>query len=92
MKPLKFFGVVKRSIRLWQKHKAVISKCEASRKKFTGPKKGQFPNIYDAGFTFIQERLKTGINCIVLFLQHEWWLHHFSKVQLSTANINHMQF
>jgi len=25
--------------------------------------------------------------CIVLFLRHVQWLHHFSKIQLSTANL-----
>jgi hypothetical protein len=34
---------------------------EASRKKFTGPKKGRFPEIDDAVFTFFQERCKTGL-------------------------------
>jgi transposase-like protein len=33
------FGVDESNIRLWRKHKAAISGCEASRKKFTGPKK-----------------------------------------------------
>jgi hypothetical protein len=45
----------------WQKHKASISGCEASRRKFTGPKKGRFPEIDDAVFTFFQERCKTGL-------------------------------
>ena len=43
------------------KHKAAISGCEASRKKFTVPKKGQFPEIDDAVFTFFHERRKTGL-------------------------------
>jgi len=33
--------------------------CEASRKKFTGPKKGRFPEIDDAVFMFFHERHKT---------------------------------
>ena len=37
------FGVDESNIRLWRKHKAAISGCEASRKKFTEPKKGRFP-------------------------------------------------
>ena len=37
------FGADESSIRLRWKHKAAISGCEASRKKFTGPKKGRFP-------------------------------------------------
>jgi len=34
------FGVDESNVRLWQKHKATISRCEASQNKFTGPKKG----------------------------------------------------
>jgi len=41
------FGVYESNVQLWQKHKAVISRCEASQKKFTGPKKGRFPEIDD---------------------------------------------
>jgi hypothetical protein len=33
-------------------NKAAISGCEASRRKFTGSKKGRFPEIVDAVFTF----------------------------------------
>jgi hypothetical protein len=43
------------NVRLWQKQKAAISKCEVSRKKFTGPKKGRFPEIDDAVLRFSQE-------------------------------------
>jgi len=42
------FGVDESNVRPWQKHKAAISGCEASRKKVTGPKKGRFPEIDDA--------------------------------------------
>jgi hypothetical protein len=45
----------------WRKPKAAISGCAASRRKFTGPKKGQFPEIDDAFFTFFQEGDKTGL-------------------------------
>ena len=48
-------------IRLWRKHKAAISGCEASRKEFTGPKKGRFPETDDAVFKFFRERRKTGL-------------------------------
>ena len=41
--------------------KAAIGGCEASRKKFTGPKKGRFPQIDDAVFKFLRERCKTGL-------------------------------
>jgi hypothetical protein len=33
-----------------------------SRRKFTGPKKGRFPEIEDAVFTFFQEICKTGLS------------------------------
>jgi len=55
------FGVDESNVRLWQKHKTAISGCEASRRKFTGPKKGHFPEIDVAVFTFFQERRKTGL-------------------------------
>jgi hypothetical protein len=42
-----FFGVDESNIRLWQKHKADISGCAASLRKFTGPKTGQFPETDD---------------------------------------------
>jgi hypothetical protein len=49
------FGVDKSNVQLWWKHNAAISRCEASRRKFTAPKKGRFPEIDDAIFTFFQE-------------------------------------
>jgi len=55
------FEVDESNVRLWQKHKAAISECGASRKKFSGPKKGRFPEIDDAVFTFFHERHKTGM-------------------------------
>jgi hypothetical protein len=55
------FGVDESIIRLWRKHKAVISGCEASQRKFTGPKKGRFPEIDDAVFTFFQVSHETGL-------------------------------
>jgi hypothetical protein len=60
------FGVNENNVQLWRKHTAVISGCEASRRKFTGPKKGQFPETGDAVFTFFQERRKT-----VLFVSYD---------------------
>jgi hypothetical protein len=54
------FGVDERNVRLWQKHKAAISGCGVSRKKFTGPKNGRFPEIDDAVFKFFRERRKIG--------------------------------
>jgi hypothetical protein len=55
------FGANESNVRLWRKHKAVISRCEASCRKFTGPKKGRFPKIDDALFMFLQERCMTGL-------------------------------
>jgi hypothetical protein len=55
------FGVDESNVQLWRKHKAAISGCEASQRKFTGPKKGRFPEIDDAVFMFFQERHKTGL-------------------------------
>jgi hypothetical protein len=43
------------------KTQTLIRGCEASRRKFTEPKKGQFPEVNDAVFTFFQERHKTGL-------------------------------
>jgi hypothetical protein len=36
------FGVDESNVQLWRKHKAAISGCEVSRRKFTGPKKDDF--------------------------------------------------
>jgi hypothetical protein len=55
-KSAEIFEVDESSIQLWQKHKAVISECEASLRKCSGPKKGHFPEIDDAVFMFFQER------------------------------------
>jgi transposase-like protein len=44
------FGVNESNVRLWRKHNAAISGHEASRRKFTGPKKGRFPEVHDAVF------------------------------------------
>jgi len=49
------FRVDESNVRLWQKHKTVISRCEASRMKFTGPKKGRFPEIDDSLHVFSRE-------------------------------------
>jgi hypothetical protein len=55
------FEVDESNVRLWWKQKTVNSRCEVSQRKFTGPKKGQFPETDDAVFTFFQERRKTGL-------------------------------
>jgi hypothetical protein len=41
--------------------KAAISGCEALRRKFIGPKKGRFPEIDDAVFTFKRD---TRLDCL----------------------------
>jgi hypothetical protein len=60
-KPLQFLELMKGKVLLWRKYKAAISGCKVSQKKFTGPKKGQFPEIDDVVFTFFQERHKIGL-------------------------------
>jgi hypothetical protein len=55
------FGVDESNVQLWRKHNAAISSREATRRKFSGPKKGRFPEMDDAVFTFLQERRKTGL-------------------------------
>ena len=57
------FGVDESNVRLWRKHKAAISGCEASRNKFTGRKKGRFPETDDAGFTFFQDKTQYWTVC-----------------------------
>jgi hypothetical protein len=80
------FGVDESNVPLRWKHKAAISACEASLKKFAGPMKGKFPEIYDAVFVFFQRR-KTGINYIVFFFWHVQQFYHYSKIQLSAVNL-----
>jgi hypothetical protein len=46
------FGVDEKNFRLWRKHKTAFRECEASLTKFTGPKKGRFPETDNAVFTF----------------------------------------
>jgi transposase-like protein len=58
------FGVDESNVRLWRKHKAAMSRCEASRKKFTGPKEGRFLETDDAVLMFFQERRKTSYDLL----------------------------
>jgi hypothetical protein len=74
---------------LWQKHKAVISEFEASRKRFIGPKKGRFPETDDAVFVRLQERRKTRINCTVLFLWPVHWPYFFQNPALNRKSSSH---
>jgi hypothetical protein len=50
------FGVDESNVRLWRKHNAAISGREALRRKFTGPKKGQCPEVDDAVFALFFSR------------------------------------
>jgi len=59
-KPLQFLELMKATFDCGG-NKAAISGCEASRKKFTGPKKGRFPETDDTVFAFFHERRKTGL-------------------------------
>jgi hypothetical protein len=80
------FGVDESNIQLWRKHKAAISGREASRRKFTGPKKGRFTEIDDAVFTFSQERRKTGLFVSYDLLREEAIkiFEHYSKANTRT--------
>jgi hypothetical protein len=60
-KAIASFGLYESSVRLWRNQKATISGCDGSRRKFTGPRKGRFPEIDDAIFAFFQERRKIGL-------------------------------
>jgi hypothetical protein len=57
-----------------------------------GPnKKGLFPEIDDAVFTIVQERCRTGINCIVLFLWHiQQLLSFFQNASLDSESNPHV--
>jgi hypothetical protein len=57
------FGVDESNIRLWRKQKTVISRCKASQRKFSGPKKGRFPEIDDAVFTFFKREMQDWTVC-----------------------------
>jgi hypothetical protein len=57
------FGVDESNVRLWRKHKAEISGCEVSRRKFSGPKKRRFPEIDDAVFTFFSRDMQDWVVC-----------------------------
>jgi hypothetical protein len=50
------FVVNESNVQLRRKHNAAISRPEASRRKFTGPKKGRFPEVDDAVFAFFFKR------------------------------------
>jgi len=60
-KAARIFGVDASNVRLWRKHMTAISRCEASRRKFTGPKRVRFPESDDTVFSFFRERCKTGL-------------------------------
>jgi len=56
-------GVDESNVRLWRKHKTAISRCEEAWRKFTGPKKGWFPEIDDAVFTFFSRETQDWTVC-----------------------------
>jgi hypothetical protein len=58
------FGVDESNVRLWWKHKAAISGCEASQRKFIGPKKGRFLEIDDAVLFFFFFLRDTRLDCL----------------------------
>jgi hypothetical protein len=78
------FGVDESNVRMWRKHNAAISGCEASRRKFSGPKKGRFPKT--AVFTFFQDRRKTG-----LFVSYDL-LHEEALKKARSLNIPRSRF
>jgi hypothetical protein len=77
---------------VWQKQKAAISECEASQKTFTWPKKGQFLKLMMRSLRFFQEMQDRNIKSITFFLWCIQWIYHFSKIQLSTADLTHIRF
>jgi hypothetical protein len=77
------FGVDESNVR---KRNAAISWCEASRRKYIGPKKGRYPEIDDAVFMFFQERLKTG-----LFLSYDLF-HEEAIKRARSLNIPRSRF
>jgi transposase-like protein len=62
-KPAAIFGVNESNVRLRRKHNAAISGCEASRRKFTGPKKGRFPEVDDPVFKFFSRETQDWTVC-----------------------------
>jgi hypothetical protein len=83
-------GVDENNVRLWRKHKAVISKCEVSQKKFTGSKKGQFPETDDVVFTVFQKTQDWSKLYYIFLMADTAALYHFSKMQLSVMNLIYM--
>ena len=54
------FNVAESNVRLWQQQKLALFATKASRKKFTGPRKGRHPNIEEKVLEFVRERKKNG--------------------------------
>jgi hypothetical protein len=87
------FGVDESNVRLWWKHKAAISECEASRKIFTGPKNRQIPATDDVVFWFLTRHTRQEYNvlyCILLMTRTT--APSFSTTQRSAANLNRTRF
>jgi hypothetical protein len=60
-KPLQFLEIMNTTFNCGGNTRQRSAKCEASQRKFTGPKTGRFPETDDAVLTFFQERQKTGL-------------------------------
>jgi hypothetical protein len=60
-KPLQFLELMKATLVCGGNTRQCSAGVRRHKKKFTGPKKGQFPEIDDAVLTFFQERRKTGL-------------------------------
>jgi hypothetical protein len=61
------FGVDESNVQLWQKHKAAISGCEASRRKFTGPKKDNFLKLMMRSSRFCKREARLNYLLVMIY-------------------------
>ena len=54
------FNVAESNVRLWKQQKLAIFATNASRKKFTYPRKGRHPDVEVQVLEFVHKRRKTG--------------------------------
>ena len=54
------FNVAESNVRLWKQQNLTIFATNASRKKFTGPRKGSHPDVEVQVLEFVHERRKNG--------------------------------
>mgnify|MGYP002716815918 CR=1 FL=1 len=54
------FNVAESNVRLWKKQKLGLFATTATRKKFTGPRKGRHPDVEVKVLEFVRERRKNG--------------------------------